>query len=191
MTRTLFFAAFVALTGGLLLAGSPGTAALGQASGMPGTPQGSTTSSYALAERSLAGALLSNLRAETKFSKLALKNSSDEQVKKVAKAVISENNKLDAQLFTVIARDSAVNTEAYNFGHPTSRARKTAQDLRKLKGTEFDKAYVGEMVRYRQDQQQLIRQNSVLLAASRMRGLTVRIQTNAEKITEQLRQVAG
>ena len=188
--RIIFFSAVAFLTGGLLLAGASGAMAQ---YGMPGTPQAATNSSQTLAERDLAGALLSNIRAETKFSKLALKNSSDEQVKKLARQVISENGKLAAQLVTLISGDSAVNTEVYNFGHLSSHARETEQNLKKLRGTAFDKSYASAMSRYSQNERTMIQDHSTLLALSRprTRRLISRIQASSERNSEQLRQVAG
>lgn len=190
--RNFRLPAVALLATGLLVACCATSVARGQ-NGMPGTPQGSTNSSKTLAERSLAGALLSNIRAETQFSKVALKNSTDAQLKKLARQVISQNGKLDAQLVTLIAGDSVVNNEVYNFGHLTSRARDTERQLKKLHGTDFDRAYVAAMDQYGQKARTMISDHSTLVALSRPRTqrLISRIQIISEQNSKQLHELAG
>ena len=192
--KTLRFRAAAWLLAGLLLAVAP--AALAQAravdssAGTLGTPAGSTTSPNLLAERDMAGVMLSDVRAETEFSKLALKNSGDDGVKQIARRTISENNKLDAQLTTLIASDSAVNNDVFNYGQITSQARQTEKQMKKLKGAEFDTLYLSELKAYALRNQGAIRADSPASESSQMRQVSQRIQNQSDKQMQELQQVA-
>jgi predicted outer membrane protein len=188
MRRKLFlFSNAFLLAAGLMLTATPSAKAQ---TGMPGTPQAGVTSSRVLAERSLAGALLSDVRAQTSFSKLALKKSGDSDVKKLAKKTISENDKLAAELATLIAGFSQAGTDVYNFGRTTRQARDAEKRMSKLTGTEFDKAYLSEMAGYLQNDQKKIGDNSQLIDSPEMRRVTARMQAMSERHLQLIHQAA-
>jgi predicted outer membrane protein len=111
-------------------------------------------------------------------------------VKRIARQTISENNKLDAKLTTLIASDSVVNTDVFNYGHLTSQARQTEKRMKKLKGAEFDTLYLSELKAYALRNQGAIRADSPASESSQMRQVSQRIQTQSDQQIQQLRQAA-
>ena len=188
ISRNIDFSSAALLTAGLLL-GVLGVQAQVQGS-MPGTPQAVTSSSQNLAQRSFAGAMLSSLRAQTKFSKIALKNSSDEEVKQMAKHTISDNQKLDAELSSLIAGYSLSYDDLYNFGRPTAETREVGKRMKSLKGRDFDRAFLSEMDTYIQNDRKRIQDNSRIMDPSLKKRLGLRLQTMSDRHMQQLQQAA-
>lgn len=84
--------------------------------------------------------LYRNSNAETDLSKLALKHSSNDDVKKFAKQVLSENRALAGQIMTYAVK--------YNFrviSATPSSTKDAEKQMKSLTGVPFDKLYLVQM----------------------------------------------
>jgi predicted outer membrane protein len=105
-------------------------------------------------EQTTLGSLRRNIDVETDLSKLALKNSSNANVKKFAQQVITDNKKIGMQLTLSASQDNlTLSPEAP--GRDLDNTRKAEKQMKKLTGQQFDQMYLVQMDGWvRNDQQQ-------------------------------------
>lgn len=112
-------------------------------------PMGAQNNSQG-AEQNLFGNIRRNAGVETELSKMALKNSQNEDIKKFAQQTITENRKLGSQL----ALPSATNGPSFPMPVP-DQTRKAEKQMKKLSGPQFDQMYLVQMAGYIKNDQQL------------------------------------
>lgn len=159
---------------GMNTPGMPGSAAMGQQN----NPE-------AEAERNFIGTMRRNIKAEAELSKVALKQSTNDNVKKFAQQVISENHRIGTSLAS--AASSA------NMMVPDSLPSQTKDMMKKMKkqtGTQFDASYISQMDGYIKSDQKTASAAAGTLNAPNMQGMTTQLRTTAENRAQQLAQIA-
>lgn len=160
--------------------------------GMPGNQPngmiGQQNSMQATMEQNFLGNMRRNSLAETQLSKLALKNSGNDNVKKMAQQVIAENRRLNNALDNSTTNDTP-NSLPFAPSVP-SETRKAEKQMKKLSGTQFDQAYLSQMDGYIKNDKQLVQQASSGLNSPDLHVLTMQVQRTADSRMQQLQQVA-
>lgn len=100
-----------------------------------------------------------NTKVQTDISKMALKNSQSEAVKKLAHQVISEDRKSEMAM-TGAAAPSPDLSHSYHVPKPPQQTLDAEKNMKKLTGTAFDKAYLAQLNAYLKDSQQAIEKAS-------------------------------
>ncbi|MGC1783753.1 MAG: DUF4142 domain-containing protein [Acidobacteriaceae bacterium] len=189
-----------ALAGGLIFAGS--SAVLGQMRpGMqsqqppqqPGMQQNNMQQPGQMnpqntAEANFVANVRRNSKVETDLSKMALKNSGNDQVKQFAQQVIAENRRNDMALTSATS-----NAGASEVSFPAAvpiQTHKAEKQMKKLTGPDFDKLYIGQMDGYIKNDQQLTTQAPPDVASGNMGSMTMQLRNAADQRAKQLAQVA-
>ena len=203
--RNLFSSLGVALVaGGLACATTPAVQAQmggGQTGGMqggsmnrpsmpgnntgPNGPMGQQNTMEATMEQNFMGRMRSNSMAETEFSKLALKNSSNDNVKKLAQRTILDNRRMDGAM-----TGSATTGDVPMNSGLSSQAHKAVKSMKKLTGTPFDQMYLSQMNGYINSDQKVLSDSSIAVNSPDMRALMAQMRTLTDNRQQQLRQVA-
>ncbi|MHB8302584.1 MAG: DUF4142 domain-containing protein [Acidobacteriaceae bacterium] len=165
----------------------PGGNMPGMAANSPNGPNGmmGQNSLQANLEGNFLGTMRRNNKAETDLSKLALKNSSNDNVKKMAQQVIAENRKTDMALST-----SATTGHLSLDTNLPSQTRKAMKEMKKLTGTDFDKMYLSQMNGYVKNDRKTTQDAQSALNSSDLSALTMQLRTAADSRAQQLTQVA-
>lgn len=131
-----------------------------------------------------------NSMVETDLSKMALKNSDNDQVKTFARQVISENRKNEMAMTT--ANESTFGpTATPTFGEQTPPQTRTAEkQMKKMKGKQFDEMYLSQMNGYIKDDQKSISDASDTLNSSQIGSLVMQMRNATDERAKQLAQVA-
>lgn len=162
----------------------PGMNSPGMAANMP-NGMGRQNSLQANMERDFLGTMRRNNKAETEMSKLAVKNSSNDNVKKMAQQIIMENHRTGNSL------NNAATTGNMPMVEDIPSQTKTAmKQMKKLQGTEFDKLYLSQMDGYIKNDQQTATKASSSMSTPDMRAMTMQLRTQADSRAQQLAQVA-
>lgn len=119
--------------------------------GMPGqaSPQGGQQQ----AVNQISGNIRRNLQVETDLSKLALKHSSNDDIKKFAQKVISDDRMLGERVGPPNGDDGMMFAPEV-----PSQTQKAEKQMKKLSGTQFDQIYLVQMDAYVKDDQQIAQQ---------------------------------
>jgi predicted outer membrane protein len=193
------------LSGGLLFAGTQATLAQMQNGAMAGQnqnmnqqqqqqqpgmlPNGMQPNQQNSAEANFVATMRRNSKVETDLSKMAMKNSSNDQVKQLAKDVIAQNRKSDMALTS--ATSSTGQLGGMSFPAPVpSQTHQAEKQMKKLTGTDFDKMYLSQMDGYVKNDQQTISAASGSLNSGDMGSLTMQLQNTADARAKQIAQVA-
>lgn len=145
----------------------------------PGTmgPQSSTQ----MLEQNTIGNLRRNFDVETKLSKMALKNSSNEDVKKFAQQVITENHGLSNDLILPNPTGEMMAPELV-----PSETKKAEKKMKKMTGKPFDQIYLVQMDAYIKNDQQVAQRAESMMTGSKMSEVTNRVQSISEQRAKQI-----
>ncbi len=136
-------------------------------------------------EQSVLGTVRRNVDAENELSKLAVKNSSNDNVKKLAQQVISDNRKVQSQL------NISLSNGGPTFAAPIpSETRKAEKQMKKMTGTPFDGMYLSQLEAYVKDDQKTASDASLTNSAPDLRDLTMQLRVQADQRVQQIAQVA-
>lgn len=171
--------AFAQMHGGSM-GGQPG---MGQQPGMqtgmqPGMQPGMQQNP---AEMNFIGNMRRNLMAEEELSKLAVKNSGNEDVKKFAQQVITENRGSQNELTTMITGQGPI------FGPQVpSETRKAEKQMKKMSGTPFDAMYLSQMTAYVKSDQQITANLPQSGGISNLQQTAMELRNRADQRTDQI-----
>jgi len=161
--------------------------------GMPGSnPNGMTGQQNMMQvnmEQHFLGTLRRNSKAETELSKLAVKNSSNDAVKKMAQDVIQQNHKTDSSITASLSSAAPGGAMGMMTDIP-SQTKKALKQMKKLTGNPFDMMYMSQMDGYIKSDQKLTSDASTQLDSTDMRAMTMQLRTVADNRAQQLAQVA-
>ncbi len=145
----------------------------------PGT-MGSQNSAQML-EQNTVGNLRRNFDVETKLSKMALKNSSNEDVKKFAQQVITENHGLSNNLILPNPTGEMMAPELV-----PSETKKAEKQMKKMTGKPFDQLYLVQMDAYIKNDQQVAQRAESMIPEPKMSEVTNRVQSVSEQRAKQI-----
>lgn len=205
MRRTISgFSSAMLLASGILLAASPTIAAqMRQNPSMGGNgnmnqtqpgmrpnnmPMNGSTTMQNNAQADFVATVRRNAKVETDLSKMALKNSSNDDVKKFASQVISENRRNETALTGATAN---ANPSEMSFAAPVpSQTRDAEKQMKKLTGTQFDEMYLSQMDGYVKNDQKTISTAADLTGSPDMGSITMQLRNTADQRAKQIVQVA-
>jgi|GEM_PF-4660735 len=129
-----------------------------------------------------------NIKVEDDLSRLALKNSSNDDVKKLANQVIKENRSNDMQLSAAIM-DSGPSVPMFGASVP-KQTRKAEKQMKKMTGKQFDLLYLEQLDSYvRNDQKVATEAAENGTSNDRMGSLTMQLRNTADQRLKQIGQV--
>ena len=102
---------------------------------------GKSSSSLTLADKKFMKEAAQGGEMEVQLGQLALKNSSNQEVREFAQRMITDHSKANEQLAQVAAKDNVTLPS-----QPGAKEKATRAMLSKLTGEKFDKAYMKDMV---------------------------------------------
>lgn len=126
-------------------------------------------------ERNTFGNLRRDLDVETELSKMALKKSNSENVKKFAQQVITENHGLSNDLAIPGGDGAMLGPELV-----PSQTRKAEKQMKKMTGAPFDEMYLVQMDAYIKNDQQTARNATSMMNVPKMSEVGSRVQTVSE-----------
>lgn len=152
--------------------------------GMPNQAMGTQNNPEAI----FVGHIRRNSKVETDLSKLALKNSSNDAVKKMAQQVVSEDRQNGIQLTGATASNPAL--QDLTFGEQTpSESRQAEKQMKKLTGIPFDQMYLSQMDAYVKDDQKTINEASSL-SSSNMGPVLMQMRNTSDDRAKQIAAIA-
>lgn len=147
---TMAPAALAQMHGGAPMGGSSPSNMNNNPNMPPGGPLGSQNSDQ-MVEQNMFGNLRRNFDVENDLSKMALKNSSNDDVKKFAHQVISENHGLSNELIVPNPNgDLLIPPEMV-----PDQTRKAEKQMKKMTGKPFDQMYLVQMDAYVKNDQEV------------------------------------
>lgn len=175
--------------GGAMGGGAPGQmgnqpGANNPGMGMNGAP-GRPNSMQSAAELNFIGTMRRNNKAETELSKLAVKNSGNDNVKKMAQQVIAQNHRMGSSLNGAAASANMSMPEEI-----PSDTKKALKDMKKLTGTPFDKMYLSQMDGYVKNDQKTATDASGSVNSPDLKAMAMQLRNMADSRAQQLAQVA-
>ncbi|MGO8720823.1 MAG: DUF4142 domain-containing protein [Acidobacteriaceae bacterium] len=146
-------------------------------------PNGSMApeNSQQMIQRNTFDNLRRNFDVETRLSKMALKNSDNEDVKKFAQQVITENHGLSNQL--VIPNP---NGEMFDAEVVPSETRKAEKQMKKMTGKPFDQMYLVQMDAYVKNDQQAAHSAEAMMNLPKMSEVGIRVRTMSNEREKQI-----
>lgn len=154
--------------------------------GMPNSPgMGQQNSLQSAAEQNFLSTMRRNNKAETELSKLAVKNSTNENVKKLAQQVITDNHRTGSAL-----NNSASSANLQMVEDVPSQTKAAMKQMKKLHGTEFDKLYLSQMDGYIKNDQKTTSGASGSVNSPNLKALSMQLRRLADNRSQQLAQVA-
>ena len=189
----------ITLTAGLLAA-TPASVAqmrggsMGAPPTQPGMPQNNPQPNSPMgmqnnAEADFLGNMRRNIKVETDLSKMALKNSSNDDVKKFAAQVISENRRNEMQLTSATSSNPNLSGVPYAEDTP-SQTRQAEKQMKKLTGTQFDGMYLAQMNGYVKNDQSATANASGNANSSDLNAVMMQLRNTADDRIKQIAQVA-
>lgn len=161
----------------------PGASNPGMGNGPNG--MGQQNGLQSAAERNFLSTMRRNNKAETELSKLAIKNSSNDDVKKMAQQVITDNHRMGSSL------NNAASSANIPMGEDVPSQTKTAmKQMKKLNGTEFDKMYLSQMDGYVKNDQKTTTDASTSVNSPDVKAMSMQLRRLADNRAQQLTQVA-
>ena len=154
------------LIGGLLLGCAPLMfAQIGRPNGAgnltddlnrPGTQSSSSStaqsSSQKNEDRDFFSNILRDCKAETELSKLAIQQSSDDQLKNFARQIISDNQRISQDLYS-----GSLGNICPVISQTPARVRDIAKEMKTLRGIQFDGTYLSQLEAYVKHDQEMIK----------------------------------
>ena len=194
MVQRFFSYLSMAVLGCGLLLASPGAwAQRGQQPGglnQPGTQPNGTLGAQNGAESNFVATMRRNSEVETDLSKMAIKNSSNDDVKKLATQVIQENRR-DEMALTGASENANPSGQTPTFAAPVpSQTRKAEKQMKKLTGTQFDQMYLSQMNGYVKNDQKMVSDASSSVNSADMQSLVMQLRNTADQRSQEIAQVA-
>ncbi|HEX4020284.1 MAG TPA: DUF4142 domain-containing protein [Acidobacteriaceae bacterium] len=186
------------------LAAAPALAQMNEGMGMPsnmgtqgqmqrpGQPQmpgnnmpGQQNNMNSMVDQSFLRGVSQNAQIETNLSQMAIKNSSNDNVKKLAQQVILDHQQMSSELSDAANRRNIPLSDNLP-GH----VRKDEKKMQALSGNDFDQAYLKELDRYVKDDQSRAESVESATNSPDMRQLTMEVQSMAQNHTHEIAEVA-
>jgi predicted outer membrane protein len=147
-------------------------------------PNGSTApeNNQDMIERNTFGNLRRNFDVETHLSKMALKNSNNEDVKKFAQQVIAENHGLSNDLIIP-------NPDGQMMMGPEmvpSVTQKAEKQMKRMTGKPFDQLYLVQMDAYIKNDQQTAHNAEAMMNLPKMSEVGMRVRTMSDEREKQI-----
>ncbi|MHB1675012.1 MAG: DUF4142 domain-containing protein [Acidobacteriaceae bacterium] len=132
-------------------------------------------------ERNTFGNLRRNFDVENELSKMAVKNSSNDDVKKFAHQVIAENRGLSNDLILP-------NPTGEMFGPEMvpSQTKKAEKQMKKMTGKPFDQMYLVQMDAYVKNDQQVAHSAESMMSVPKVSDVANRVQSVSEDREKQI-----
>jgi len=132
-------------------------------------------------ERNTFGNLRRNMDVENDLSKMALKNSGNEDVKKFAQQVITENHSLSNELVIPSANGEMMDPETV-----PDATKKAKKQMKKMTGKPFDQMYLVQMDAYVKNDQQVAHSAQTMASMPKVSEVGTRVQTTSEERAKQI-----
>ena len=132
-------------------------------------------------ERNTFGNLRRNFNVETDLSKMALKNSSNDDVKKFAQQVIADNHGLANQLVVPNGNGEMLDPEQV-----PSQTRQAEKRMKKMTGAPFDQIYLVQMDAYIKNDQQTARGAEAMMSLPDVSEVGMRVRTMSDEREKQI-----
>ncbi|HZC43921.1 MAG TPA: DUF4142 domain-containing protein [Acidobacteriaceae bacterium] len=146
----------------------------------PNGPTGPLSSDQMM-QRNTFGNLRRNFDVEDRLSKMALKNSSNDNVKKFAQQVITENHGLSSDLTIPNANGDMMDPETV-----PSETKKAEKQMKKMTGKPFDQMYLVQMDAYVKDDKQVAQKAQTATSAPKVSEMGTRVQSVSEDRAKQI-----
>jgi predicted outer membrane protein len=147
----------------------------------PGGPGGALSTDQ-MVEQNAFGNLRRNLDVENDLSKMALKNSSNDDVKKFAHQVISENHSLSNELImpnpngdTLLPPESIPN-----------QTKQAEKQMKKMTGKPFDQMYLVQMDAYIKNDQEVVQKAKAATNMAKVSEVGLKVQSQSEDREKQI-----
>jgi predicted outer membrane protein len=156
-----------------------------QPNGMqPMGPTASQNNRQLAVETQTFGNIRRNIDVENKLSKMALKKSSNADVKNFAKQVIADNRKLEGQVLL------PASSEGMTFmPEVPKQTRQAEKQMKKLSGTQFDQLYLIQMDAYVNNDQQVARKAAQTTSVPKVSNVGSQLQTVTQQHQQQIAQL--
>lgn len=146
-------------------------------------PPGSvgSQSSEQMMVRNTFGNLRRNFDVENRLSKMAVKNSSNEDVKKFAQQVITENHGLANDLILPNPTGEMMAPEMV-----PSQTKKAEKQMKKMTGKPFDQLYLVQMDAYIKNDQEVAHSAGSMMSEPKVSEVVNRVQSISEERAKQI-----
>ena len=134
-----------------------------------------------MVERNTFGNLRRNFDVENKLSKMALKNSSNEDVKKFAQQVITENHGLSNDLILPNPTGEMMEPEMV-----PGETKKAEKQMKKMTGKPFDQLYLVQMDAYIKNDREVAQKAQSAINVPKVSELAERVQSVSEEREKQI-----
>src|ERR1035437_2931991 len=122
-----------------------------------------------------------NFDVETELSKMAVKNSSNDDVKKFAKQVITENHGLSNDLIIPSPNGDMMDPEMV-----PSQTKKSEKHMKKMTGKPFDQMYLVQMDAYVKNDQEVAQKAQAATSMAKVSEVGTRVQSVSEDREKQI-----
>lgn len=146
----------------------------------PTGPMGAQNSDQMM-ERNTFGNLRRNFDVENDLSKLALKNSSNDDVKKFAHQVITDNHGLSNDLLLPNPTGEVMDPETV-----PSQTKKAEKQMKTMTGKPFDQMYLVQMDAYVKNDQQVAHNAETAVSVAKLSEVANRVQSVSEEREKQI-----
>lgn len=151
----------------------------------PGTPGMGQNMLQNSMERNFLANALNDVRAETDLSKLALKKTTNDGVKKLARQVIADNHTLENSLNQEVMGNSFP-----MIGGLPGQFRKTEKKMKELTGIQFDGTYLSEILGYVKNDQKVSRDASASMNLPSLSPTILQMRNLSDNRVQQIKQLA-
>lgn len=164
--------------------GSPGGQM--QRPGMPGSNiPGQQNNMNSMMEQSFLRGIAENGQAEMNLSKMALTNSSNDNVKKLAQQMIQDHQRVDSDVSQAANTRNVVVSQSV-----PGRVKKEEKKLQELTGASFDQAYLKDLDHYVKDDQSRTEQVAGGSNSADIRELAMEVQNMNQVHNQQIQEAA-
>ena len=178
---TMTPAALAQMHGGAPMGGSSPSNMNNNPNMPPGAPLGSQNSDQ-MVEQNMFGNLRRNFDVENDLSKMALKNSSNDDVKKFAHQVISDNHGLSNDLIVPNPNgDMLMQPEMV-----PDQTRKAEKQMKKMTGKPFDQMYLVQMDAYVKNDQEVAQKAEAASNVSKVSEVGTRVRSLSDDRGKQI-----
>lgn len=147
----------------------------------PGAPGGALSNDQ-IAEQNMFGNLRRNFDVENNLSKMAVKNSSNDDVKKFAQQVISENHSLSNELIMPNPNgEMGMQPESV-----PSETKKAEKQMKKMTGKPFDQMYLVQMDAYIKNDQEVAQKAKAATNMAKVNEVGIKVQSQSEDREKQI-----
>jgi predicted outer membrane protein len=133
-------------------------------------------------EHNTFGNLRRNFDVETDLSKMALKNSTNDDVKKFAQQVIADNHRLSNQL--IVPNNG--NGPMFDSEMVPSQTQKAKKQMKKMTGAPFDQMYLVQMDAYVKNDQETAHNAVAMMSLPKVSEVGMQVQTMSDQREKQI-----